>query len=135
MRTAKYILVIPAVFFLIFPSPGFPDAVEIGNLVLNKTVTRVGMEFYEAFSERWYPGENLDSMHIRVSEAPSARWGSLIAVWVGEELYFRTRLSNRAKNIEEVAEQAVQQVMSTLAAKTIQRREDGEKGDLVGDGL
>lgn len=135
MRTAKYILIIPAVLLAIFSSPVFSDEVEIGNLVLNKTLTRVGMEFYEAFSDRWSSPENMGFIHIRVSEVPSARWGSIISVWAGEELCFRTRLSSRVRNMEEIAEQAVRQVIATLVARNIQRRQNGDKGDLVGDGL
>jgi len=95
----------------------------------------MGIDFFEAFSDRWYSMEGFGTMHIRVSEVPSARWGSIISVWVGEEIFFRTRLSSRAKNIEAIAEQAVSQVMTAIAAKSIQSRQDEGKGDLVGDGL
>jgi curli production assembly/transport component CsgE len=135
MITAKYIFIIPAVLLLIFSSPVFSDEVEIGDLVLNKTLTRVGMEFYKAFSDRWSSPEKMGGIHIRVSEVPSARWGSIISVWAGEELCFRTRLSSRVRNMDEVSEQAVRQVMATLVARNIQRQQNGDNGDLVGDGL
>jgi len=132
------ILILAAI--LVFFTMGYTeraiaDEVEIGNLVINRTVTRVGIDFFNAFSDRWYSLESLGTMHIRVSEVPSARWGSIISVWVGEEIFFRTRLSSRAKNIEAIAEQAVSQIMATVAARSIQSLQNEGKGDLVGDGL
>lgn len=135
MPASKYILTLSMLFLLSLTALSNSADVELGNLVLNKTITRVGHEFFDAFSERWYPMKNIAPVHIRISEVPSARWGSILSVWVGQELYFRTRLSSRARNTDEVAEQAVQQVMITLAARSIQQQQEGMNGDLVGDGL
>lgn len=111
------------------------EDMEIGNLVLNKTITRVGNEFYEAFADRWIPPRNLGILHVMILEAPSARWGSIIGVRVGDTPYFRTRISSRSRNIEEIAEQAVTQVLVTLMRQSLQRQNDDGKGDLYGDGL
>lgn len=134
-RQKLIILMLPLLCTLLFIRQAIPDEVEIGSLVINRTITRVGMDFFEAFSDRWYAIEGLGTAHIRITEMPSARWGSLISVWVGEEIFFRTRLASRTKNIEGIADQAVRQVMTVITAKSIQMQQNGDKGDLIGDGL
>lgn len=129
------ILLIPVLFFLALTRQAIADDVEIGNLVINRTITKIGIDFFEAFSDRWSSVEGLGTRHIRITEAPSARWGSMISVWVGEEIFFRIRLSSRAKNIDVIADQAVQQIMSAIAAKSIQDLQGGTKGDLAEDEL
>lgn len=131
----KYLPMVLTVLLLACPTPVCSDEVEIGSLVLNKTLTRTGTEFYKSFFELWLSLEHMEPVHIRVNETPSARWGSIITIWVDEELCFKTRLANRAKSATEVAEQAVQQVMTVLVTRKIQQQQDGDNGDLSGDGL
>jgi curli production assembly/transport component CsgE len=135
MKSTNCLFSVVILFLLVCPSLSIADEVELGNLVINKTITRVGDEFFEAFSDRWYPLRNMGNVHIRINEVPSARWGSIISVSVGQEVWFRTRLSNRATNIEKVAEQAVRQVIATLATRSIRKQQEGDNGDLIGDGL
>lgn len=106
----------------------------LNNLVINKTLTRFGNDFYIAFSNHWAPPENVITTNIRIQEAPSARWGSLIIIWVGDEIFFRTSLSARSKNIEAIANEAADQILSALLFRTIQQQTK-VKNDLQGDGL
>lgn len=76
-----------SIFFSWFSSQSDASEVEIANLVLNKTMTRIGNDFYEAFSDNWHPPKDLDISHIKIAEAPSARWGSLISVSVNDRSF------------------------------------------------
>ncbi|WP_136795390.1 MULTISPECIES: CsgE family curli-type amyloid fiber assembly protein [Desulfosediminicola] len=124
-----------ALSLLVRPPCTVAQDVEIGALVINKTITRLGDDFYDEFTNRWDPPKQLGPMHISIQEAPSARWGTIIAVFVGSERYFVTRVSSRQVDIEEIAEAAVKQVTITLIRQHLLRIQNGENGDLVGDGL
>lgn len=109
--------------------------VEIDNLVLDKTVTRLGHEFYSYFASYWVVPDNIGAVNVRISEAPSARWGSLIGVYVNNELLFKTRFSQRARDVEDAALHAVQVVWERMFINEIRRQQEDGLGDLYGDGL
>ena len=109
--------------------------VEIGDLILNKTITRLGNDFYNAFAQNWIPPGSNGAYTVKISEAPSARWGSIVGVYVNNELQFKTILSIRARNVEEIAQQAVQVIWVRLMKISIQKQQEDGVGDLYGDGL
>ena len=133
----RFLLILSIVLGIAGFSPAYgqgDDGLELSSLIINKTLTRFGNEFYTSFSNHWAAPENFLSGNIRIQEAPSARWGSLIIVWVGDEIMFRTSLSTRTKNIDEIAKQATDGVLQTMFARTILQQSDA-KGDQAGDGL
>ncbi len=132
-----YFSIVIAVSLLLLQQPSClaDEEVEIGNLVLNKTITRMGDEFYEAFSNKWQPPLNTEFSHIKIEEAPSARWGSLVRVSIDGKTYFRSRLSPRSNNIKEIAAMAAQAVMVQLMRETIYKQQQNGYSDLYGTGL
>ena len=63
--------------------------IEVPGLVTDNTITRVGHDFYRAFTDHWeeeYPGS------ITINERPSARWGSWITIKVDQDLLYQTFL-------------------------------------------
>lgn len=135
MKSAAILFVLITIILICKPHRALSSDVEIGSLVLNKTITRIGNEFYEAFTDRWQPPLEVGPLHVEISEAPSARWGSILAIYVGGRRYFITRLSTRARNIEDVAADAVKEVTVSLIKEYLIKQQNEENGDLVGDGL
>lgn len=109
--------------------------VEISNLVLNKTITKLGDDFYEAFAKSWAPPANLDLSYIKIGEAPSARWGSLLYITVNDKVLFRTNVSTRSRNVDEIARQAAQNILIQLIREEMYKHQQEGASDLAGDGL
>ena len=112
---------------------------EIENLVIERTQTRIGFEFYRDFVTRWNeaaqpPGE----YQITIVERANPRWGSLVWVEVGgflsgQDIVYRKVLLPRTADIQKEAAQAVEAVMVHFQRVQDFRRTLQE--DLAGTGV
>jgi len=90
--------------------------VEIDNLVIDKTQTRIGREFYRIFATFFEPSGKVRGNNIFISEKASARWGSWIWIEVGgvisKEIVYKKLLKPRAgaARIEKEAKEGVNMV-------------------------
>lgn len=127
------------VLFLIAVSVRAGTHMEIDNLIIERTQTRIGHEFYRDFVTRWNeapqpPGE----YQIIIVERANPRWGSLVWVEVGgflsgQDVVYRKVLLPRTADIQKEAAQAVEAVRAYFQRvrefkKTLQE-------DLAGTGV
>lgn len=88
----------------------FADFTEVGGLIIDRTMTRFGEDFYSNFSQLLNDRyENLDE-NLTVSERPTALSGSIISILHRNKLIYRTALSPGRREAQEKAEQALRAV-------------------------
>lgn len=105
---------------------------EIGNIVIQRTMTLVGHEFYREFAAAWIPPPGGETFNICVQEKADARWGSLITILVDDRLVYRNVLGLRTRDLKDTAGKAVGQVRShILSALLIDQKDDD---DIATDG-
>ncbi len=88
----------------------FADFTEVGGLIIDRTMTRLGEDFYSNFSQLLNEKyENLDE-NLTVSERPTALSGSIISIHHRNKLIYRTAISPGRRQAEEKSKQAVRAV-------------------------
>lgn len=87
---------------------------ELTGVMIDRTITMAGRSFYRAFSQRAMDNPLINNATITIQERPDARWGSQLWIMQGNQMYFRTQLSPRINQADEVAEEAVQTVQEAL---------------------
>jgi curli production assembly/transport component CsgE len=78
--------------------------IEIGGLIVDQTLSRVGLLFYEELINGWDVPDQ--SVTITVHERPDIRAGNLIWIEVNDDIVFQDRVGTRPNGIEEKAEAA-----------------------------
>ncbi|MCG8427995.1 MAG: curli production assembly/transport protein CsgE [Chromatiales bacterium] len=87
---------------------------EIPGIVIDRTVTRVGRDFYRDFTNyRQFNNPN-SRYSLTVFERPSARWGSLIWIEYRSRQVFKIFLNPGRTNYKEIAEQTAKQIEEKL---------------------
>ncbi|TWI77226.1 curli production assembly/transport component CsgE [Desulfobotulus alkaliphilus] len=110
-----------------------PQDVELDNLIIQKTMTPRGHEFYRLFSSRWNQSLGTDLGWLLVQERASARWGSQIFIHINDRPIYRLQLSPRNQALTEDADKAVQAVQMILLRMQMEES-SGNSPDLVGNG-
>lgn len=92
--------------------------IEVPGLVTDNTITRVGHDFYRAFTDHWeeeYPGS------ITINERPSARWGSWITIKVDQDLLYQTFLFPSKNDFDKQVNVALASVYEALQKRAINK--------------
>ncbi|KKD00574.1 curli production assembly/transport protein CsgE [Photobacterium halotolerans] len=94
---------------------------EIDGVVIDRTMTRLGEEFYSLFAQKLE--DQLDALkeNISVKERPTALSGSIITVFHRQNIIYRTALSPGRQNVEEKTDQAVSAVKNYVLRWRIER--------------
>lgn len=108
--------------------PGDPDAAAkrlfddpLGGMVINRTVTVLGNDFYQYFCTAWRQTDVDNKFTISIYERPTARWGSEIWVQFRQNKVFRTFLSPARQAARAVSEQAVEITYKNIMNSELQR--------------
>lgn len=86
--------------------------VEIAGLIMDRTMTRLGRDFYVAFSLIMNNDYGDLEVNLLVSERPTALSGSIITVNHFDKILFRAALSPGRDQAEQKAQQAMHAVRS-----------------------
>jgi curli production assembly/transport component CsgE len=78
--------------------------IEIGGLIVDQTLSRVGLLFYEELINGWEVPNQPNTITIR--EFPDLRAGNIIWIEVNDEVVFQDRVGTRPSSIEEKAQAA-----------------------------
>lgn len=107
---------------------------EVNGLIIDRTMTRLGANFYTAFSQLVNDRHENLKENITVKERPTALSGSIITIFhLGKPIY-KTALSPARKLASERAEQAMSVVSSYISSWEVQRLFQ-DKFDLDSDEL
>ncbi|MFC0266560.1 CsgE family curli-type amyloid fiber assembly protein [Kushneria aurantia] len=96
----------------------FGNSVLTGVLV-DRTVSRAGKSFYRTFSQIAFGNPIIGGATLTIVERPDALRGGLLWVAEGNHVYFRTRLSPRVNEANEVARQAVDIVQKAILERRV----------------
>lgn len=91
--------------------PGADAALDLGGLVVDETLTPHGRIFYTDFFDVWEAPPVEGFYTVRVQERPTPGRGTLVEVFVNDDVTFRTRLQPQTP----IAEQALQAARRTYA--------------------
>lgn len=92
-----------------------------GGVVLNRTITIVGHDFYQYFTAAWRYRENNERYSIAIIERPTAVRGSEIWVEYRNKRIFRVFLSPRRSAIKNISQQAVGVVYESVVERDLQQ--------------
>lgn len=111
------------------------EELELTNLIIDRTKTRYGKDFHQAFVAMWEPVQDGVEYNIMINEIADARWGSLVFVFVNDRPVYRTSLGVRSGAVEDTVKQAIQTVQVYLMRLSIGQQSSADSEDLAGDGL
>nr|WP_299018760.1 CsgE family curli-type amyloid fiber assembly protein [uncultured Photobacterium sp.] len=100
---------------------GLDDLREITGVVIDRTMTRFGEDFYSLFSQKLSDKyEDLEE-NLTVKERATALSGSIITVFHRQTIIYRTALSPGRQQIETKVDDAVKAVGSYMVKWRIER--------------
>jgi curli production assembly/transport component CsgE len=109
-----------------------PLETEIEGLVLDRSITRFGKEFYREFSVLWRDVKGTSGYNVVVLESVIPRSGTVLWLEINQTKVFQTFFGRRNNTTTRVsAEIAVQRALGFLAAQSFQTNTP----DLLGDGF
>jgi curli production assembly/transport component CsgE len=110
------------------------DGLEIEGLIIDKTQSKIGKEFYELFFTQWTPPEVNFSYNILLEEKTSPGFGTQVSITINDLLIFQQLVQPRYDKIEEMVMLALQVASSHLQYyKEVQQ--EIESDDLKGTGI
>lgn len=80
---------------------------EIDGLIISETLTKIGVDFYDLFYQRWAAPPSASGYEIRIEELPAPGFGTIIVVKVNETTIFQRVLQPRYDQLEASADLAV----------------------------
>ncbi len=92
------------------------------GVVVNRTVTIVGKDFYQHFSTRWRQNPEAAKYSISIYERPSARFGSEIWVEYRQQRMFHTFLPPARAATRPISEAAIEIVLRNVTRREVERR-------------
>lgn len=93
----------------------------LGGVVVNRTVTVLGKDFYRYFATYWRHSDHSARYSISIHERPTARFGSEIWVLYRQQRIFHTFLPPARAATRELSELAVEQVQERIAQRELER--------------
>lgn len=94
----------------------------MSGVVVNRTVTVQGKDFYKVFSTRWLQNPEAAKYTISVHERPSARFGSEIWVQYRQQRMFHTFLPAARSRTRSVSAAAAEIVLRNITRREVESR-------------
>lgn len=111
-----------------------PVGIEINGLIIDKTRTKMGRDFYHLFFTKWEAPLAKTDYIITISEQPSRGRGSQVFVYVNDYLPYRTFLQPSQQFISNASEQATIRVQNFIRQLDKIQENFGNE-DLQGSGI
>lgn len=93
----------------------------MGGMLVNRTVTVLGKDFYRYFSNTWRYSDQSSRYSISIHERPTARFGSEIWILYRQQRIFHTFLPPARAATRELSELAVDQVLERIVRMELER--------------
>lgn len=111
-----------ALVLLAPPAFGQADGVEISGLVIDRTLTRGGREFFSAVSKQLDPLDDRP-FTIEIQERIAPGRSTFVRLYVDQSLIFQASLDPLPGRIEETARRAIGRLAHYVARREAQRTE------------
>ena len=120
------ILFVPLLLSLLFLANSTTSAAnelnDINGLILDRTITRSGHDFYQQFTTLWQAANFSQKTNLVISEKPSARWGSSIVISSLDSVLYRTSIRPGKQLPENLIQQSVAAVSQNILTLLLSRR-------------
>lgn len=93
----------------------------LSGVVVNRTVTVFGNDFYQAFASVWREKPEADKFSISIHERPTARFGSEIWIEYRRKRMFHAFLSPARSQARSISRQAVELVYENISRSEVER--------------
>ncbi len=106
---------------------GAPESVDrifqdpLGGVVVNRTVTVLGKDFYRYFASYWREHKEASKYTISIYERPTARFGSEVWVLYRQQRMFHIFLPPARQATREISQIAVQHVIENISQRELER--------------
>lgn len=119
MENKQYIyLFILLTFFT--PLSNASADLEIDGLLLNKSISRFGYQFYSEFSNYWRELPSTAGFNVEIKETVIPRAGTKLVLIMNHKIIYATHLGRKLEPLDERVEQAVHSVMDAMARSNMQ---------------
>ena len=108
-------------FILTFSNSAKSEDIEVGELLLDSTISRFGHEFYYQFSQYWPDIPNTDGINVQVKEQVVPRAGTKLSVTMNHQVIYITHLGRRQAPIKPKVEQAIYILIEAIAQSQIRQ--------------
>lgn len=113
------------------------DEIVLSGIVHDRTLTPTGREFYREFSSTWLDSvtEKTRKANLIVTERPTVRGGSLVAVELERRPVFQLFLTPRRTDLEPIVESAIERITQQIVLRDLERQNSlAGVSDMYGDG-
>lgn len=93
----------------------------LGGIVVNRTMTVQGQDFYRFFSSWWREIDEEGRYTISIHERPSARWGSEVWVQFRRDRVFHMFLPPARSRTRDISKEAVEIAYENITRNELQR--------------
>lgn len=108
------------ILFLCFSSQSkASQELEIDGLVLDRSISRFGHQFYYEFSNYWRDLPSTAGFNIEIRETVIPKAGTKLSLIMNNQLVYVTYLGRRLAPLNEHVEQAVYAVIDAMARSNI----------------
>ncbi len=108
--------------------------IEIDNLVVDETQSKIGKDFSDFFYKYWVPPLDITNYTITISEKPLPSLGSQITIELNDMVVFQRVIQPKYDTIDQSAKDGIQTVLAYLYNYQ-QVKENLEGEDLKGSGV
>ncbi|NMM39808.1 curli production assembly/transport protein CsgE [Pseudoalteromonas arctica] len=123
MTLINTLIVTLSLIFLTFFSPlsQSADELEIDGLVLDRSISRFGHQFYFEFSNLWRDLPLTAGFNIEIKETVLPRAGTKLSLVMNNQIVYITYLGRRLEPIDERVEHALYSVMDAMARSNLHK--------------
>ena len=91
------------------------DDIEISGLLLDRTLSRSGKEFYHKYSLLWQDMPSTTGINVVIKEAVVPRAGTKLFVEVNSKAIYTTYMGRRIEPVKDKVEQAIFATIDAIA--------------------
>lgn len=119
MKNNKKIMLIFTVLLSLSPGVSAADELEIDGLLLDRSISRFGHQFYYEFSNYWRDLPSTAGFNIEIKETVLPKAGTKLSLIMNNQLVYVTYLGRRLEPLNERVEQAVYMVIDAMARSNV----------------
>lgn len=122
MTLKSFLLLLSTLWFLTFSynSKG-SEHLELDGLVLDRSISRFGHQFYFEFSNLWRDLPTTAGFNIEIKETVLPRAGTQLTLLMNNQIVYITYLGRRLEPLNERVEQALYSVMDAMARSNLHK--------------
>ncbi|WP_372760625.1 curli production assembly/transport protein CsgE [Pseudoalteromonas sp.] len=114
-NNSKCISYLLSLFLCCSPAVNAADELEIDGLLLDRSISRFGHQFYYQFSNYWRDLPSTAGFNIEIKETVLPKAGTKLSLIMNNQVIYATYLGRRLEPLDERVEQAVFIVIDAMA--------------------